>query len=433
MSATTRTASDAGTGPVLLLVGSGERWYREYLLAGASARHDLWLLDPTDATWQLPYVAGSDRVDVTDLEALTVAARAVADRRPLAGVLCWDEALILPAARLADRLGLLGPGGDAVARCRDKASTRRHLALAGIPQPISVTVSSLAQARTAARRIGYPVVVKPRGLGASQGVVRADDAAQLDLAYRDATAAFHPGVPRFRAGVLVEEYLDGPELSIDAAIRDGSVTLLTVAHKEIGLAPYFEEVGHLVDGADPLLEDPALVELLRAVHAALGVDHAITHTELRLTSTGPKLIEVNGRLGGDLIPLLGWLARGIDHGRVAAEVALGEPLSVATDRCRVAGIRFGYPPGDCRVRAVHLPPAGVGVVRVDALVEPGDVVRLPPAEYALRYAAAVCVGDDAATCVGSLEATMAEVRLDADPIGPEVTTDSLAPRGEGLR
>jgi biotin carboxylase len=416
---------------VLLVVGSGEQWYREYLLAGAAARHELWLLEAADADWQLPYVAGADRVDVSDVEALSSAARAVAAHRCLAGVLCWDEALILPAAQLADRLGLRGPGAAAVQRCRDKASTRRHLALAGIPQPASVPVSSLEQAHAASGRIGFPVVLKPRGLGASQGVVRADSPADLDRAYRDAAAAFHPGVPRYRAGVLVEEYLVGPELSIDAAVLGGSVTPLTVALKELGLAPYFEEVGHRVDGSDPLLSDPELLELLRSVHAALGMDCAITHTELRLTAAGPRVIEVNGRLGGDLIPYLGWLARGIDHGRVAAELALGLPLSVTPSRRRAAAIQFGYPQWDCRVRKVHLPSVGGGVVRADSLVEPGQIVRLPPHEYATRYAAAVCVGDDPAECQRRLDAAVGSIRLDAEPLNMNAVSAGSALRGDG--
>jgi biotin carboxylase len=402
---------------VLLVVGSGERWYREYLLSGAAAQHDLWLLADVEADWQRPYVVGAERLDVTNLGALTSAAHRLAERRPIAGVLCWDEALILPAAKLADRLGLRGPGAAAIQRCRDKAATRSCLALAGIPQPASVAVSSLSQARAEAARIGYPVVLKPRALGASQGVVRADTPRQLEAAYADAAAAFHPAVPRYRDGVLVEEYLDGPELSIDAAVRDGTVTLLTLAHKEIGLAPYFEEVGHRVDGADLLLRDPDLHELLRVVHAALGVDRAITHTELRLTAAGPRVIEVNGRLGGDLIPYLGWLARGIDHGRVAAEMALGEPLSATPRWCRAAAIRFGYPERDCRVRQVHLPRAREGVIRADALIEPGQVIRLPPHEYATRYAATVCAGDDPAECERRLDAAAAGMWLDGDPLG----------------
>jgi biotin carboxylase len=414
---------------VLLVVGSGERWYREYLMSGAAARHDLWLLADEAADWQLPYVVGAELLDVTDLRALTSSAGRLAERRPIAGVLCWDEALILPAARLADRLGLRGPGEAAIQRCRDKAATRNCLALAGIPQPASVAVSCLSQAHAEAARIGYPVVLKPRALGASQGVVRADTPGQLEAAYADAAAAFHPGVPRYRDGVLVEEYLDGPELSVDAALHGGRVTLLTVAHKATGLAPYFEEVGHLVDGADPLLHDPDLHELLRAIHAALGVDHAMTHTELRLTAAGPRVIEVNGRLGGDLIPYLGWLARGIDHGRVATEVALGEPLSAAPQWCRAAAIRFAYPDKDCRVRRVHLPRASEGVVRADALAEPGQVIRLPPREYATRYGATVCVGDDRAQCESRLDAAARGMWLEGQALrSPAPVPARAAPR-----
>ncbi|MBT0768575.1 ATP-grasp domain-containing protein [Kineosporia sp. J2-2] len=473
--------------PVLLLVGSGERWYREYLLAGAAARHEVWLLESGPVGWQRPYLAGHDRVDVTDPAELLRAARRLPAGRPAAGVLCWDEALIHPAAILAEALGLPGPGADAIGRCRDKAATRECLSRAGVPQPASTVVGSPGEARAVAGAIGYPVVLKPRGLGASQGVRRADGPHDLAGAYRDAATAFHPGVPVHERGVLVEEYLDGPEVSVDSAVTGGVVTPLTLARKEIGLAPYFEETGHLVRAADPLLRDPVLLSMLRKIHAALGIGSGMTHVELRLTASGPRVIEVNGRLGGDLIPFLGRLAHGVDHGRVAAEVALGLPLSTETTpgrpRGRTAGIRFRYPERDCRVREVLLPavPGGTvdargngavdasgnrvgdalgnravdasgnrvvggqpegaapvggadgatggasrsaggavgAVVRLDALAEPGEVVRLPPRQYATRYAAVVCVADDADTCDRLLTEVAGGIALVADVLEDE--------------
>jgi biotin carboxylase len=151
-----------------------------------------------------------------------------------------------------------------------------------------------------------------------------------------------------------------------------------------------------------------------------------SRTQLRLTAGGPRVIEVNGRLGGDLIPYLGWLARGIDHGRVAAEVALGEPLSATPQWQRAAAIRFGYPPTDCRVRRVYLPPASEGV-RADALIGPGQIIRLPPHEYATRYAATVCTGSDRAECQRRLDAASVRMWLDGDPLGSPELVAARAP------
>ncbi|MBR7837435.1 ATP-grasp domain-containing protein [Actinospica durhamensis] len=123
--------------------------------------------------------------------------------------------------------------------------------------------------------------------------------------------------------VLVEEYLDGPEVSGDSVCIDGRVTPLVLAHKQLGFVPGFEEVGHIVQADDELLSGGALPAVLQGAHEALGLTRAMTHTELRLTSSGPRVLEVDARTGGGMIPRLGQLVTGIDLGRVSAELAVG--------------------------------------------------------------------------------------------------------------
>src|SRR5262249_60855178 len=90
------------------------------------------------------------------------------------------------------------------------------------------------------------------------------------------------GPVAFRGGVLVEELVDGPELSIDGAVVAGQYLPFCLAHKQLGLPPYFEEVGHLVDGADPLLADADLRQVLEETHRAPGLPYGITHTQVPL-------------------------------------------------------------------------------------------------------------------------------------------------------
>src|SRR5947209_12082197 len=160
-------------------------------------------------------------------------------------------------------------------------------------------------------------------MGASIGVARVDSPGDLAAAFAVAEAASHGGAPAYEGGVLVEEYLRGPEISVDGAVFDGRYRPFFIAHKQVGFPPYFEEIGHVVDAADPLLVDPELNRVLAAAHRALGLRFAMTHTELRFTDRGPAIIEVNVRLGGDLIPYLGKLATGLDPAHIAVDVARG--------------------------------------------------------------------------------------------------------------
>ena len=135
-------------------------------------------------------------------------------------------------------------------------------------------------------------------------------------------------MPTYEDGVLVETYLDGPEISIDGAVVDGRYVPLFVARKQLSEHPYFQETGHVVDASDELQRSPELMEMLRRAHVALGLRRGMTHSEVRLTSNGPRIVEINARLGGDLIPYVGMLATGIDPARVAVDVVLGREPDV---------------------------------------------------------------------------------------------------------
>jgi biotin carboxylase len=401
---------------VVLVIGCGMQPYREYLLESAAGRHPLWMFNSAELTWQRGYVRGGTVVDLFDRDAVVEQARALAARRPVLGVLSWDEALIVTAAHVAHELGLPGPGIGAIEGCRDKYRSREVLTAAGVAQPRFEFVRDEAHAVAAADRIGYPVVVKPRGLGASIGVVRAADAAAVREAFHAAETASLIGAAAYQGGALIEEYLDGPEISVDGAVVDGRYRALFVAHKTVGLDPYFEEVGHLVDGGDDLLGDREMLDTLAAAHAAIEFGYGITHTELKLTRRGPVIVEINGRLGGDLIPLLGRFATGIEPGAVAVDVAMGvEPWIRPARERRCAGVRFAYPPEDCVVESVALPEVGPehGVLAAAALVKHGDRMLLPPAEFISRYAYVIGEGSDPRQCAAALDAAQAQIRLTA--------------------
>ncbi len=410
---------------VVLLVGSGGRRYREYLMAGAARRHPLWLLDAAAPSWQQPYVRGATVVPlldrarlVPDQAGLLAAARELAGRERIAGAFSYDETLIVTTAHIAEALGLPGPTVAGVENCRNKQRNREVLTAAGLPQPRFALVRTLAEARTAAAAVGFPAVLKPPGMGASIGVVRVDGAAGLAAGFEVAYQASFGGNPAYEGGVLVEEMLVGPEISVDGAVFDGRYQPLFLARKRVGLAPYFEEIGHIVDPADPLLADARLAEVLAEAHRALGLRYGMTHTEVMLTARGPVIVEVNGRLGGDLIPYLGKLATGIDPGAVAADVAAGVPPVLAPGERRPVGIRFAYPPQDCRVRGVALPEPGAlpGLLEAAVLAEPGAELNLPPKGYISRYAYLIATAADPAAVDARLDAALAATELDYEPV-----------------
>lgn len=404
--------------PLLVVIGTGDRTYREYLLRSIAGPYRMHLLSGGPPTWAADYLAGWSEVDLAetvDAGEMIAATRRLAEREPVAGILTWDEARVLQCAKVAEALDL--PGGDAAAamRCRDKRLTRVALADSGIPQPRSVLADSVEAARAAADDIGYPVVLKPRAMAASLGVVRVEDAAELTARFGFARDVTIPGAWRYES-VLVEQFAPGYEISVDSAVHRGVVHPLFVARKQVGYPPYFEEIGHVVDAADPLLRDPAIDKYLSDVHAAVGLTDGMSHVELKIGPYGPQLIEVNARLGGGLIPYLGALATGIEPGPVAAAVACGLPPVLITTRREVAAVRFFYVgDDDTEIGSVGFDFAAgrpAALDRADALAGAGDVLSPPPRGTAFgRVALATARATGAAECGAALDEAGTALRI----------------------
>ncbi|MEV1040446.1 ATP-grasp domain-containing protein [Streptomyces sp. NPDC050204] len=351
--------------------------YRGYGLESLAAAYDVVLISPAEPTWELPFIIDFEIADPADPAALPAAGRALAARHEIAGVMTWTEWYLVPVARLARRLGLLADTQEVMTACRDKALARAAFARHGVPSAASTSVTTAAAAATAAEQIGYPVVLKPAARAGSSGVVRVDGPADLAREYSTAAAAAIHGVESNR--VLVEEYLAGPEVSAECVTHRGVTAVVAVTRKTLGPAPFFEEVAHVVDAADPLL--PTVAPVAAAAVEALGITTGVSHVEMRLVNGQPRLIEVNARVAGDLIGHLVQLATGVDLVRAAADVACGRAPRLAPTRRGVAGVRFLYPPRPARVRAITIDPdvlAEPWCERIVAEQLPGAVVAPPP-------------------------------------------------------
>ncbi|MFI6528158.1 ATP-grasp domain-containing protein [Streptomyces uncialis] len=367
--------------PVLLVLGAGDRAYRSFLLQEFAARHRLVLLDSQPPAWTRPYVTDSVTVDLHDHQAVHRAVTEIALRHPISGVTTYLEHHVELVAHLAKELGLPGADPDAVEACRDKARTRQLLAEHGVPSARSVLVNSAEEATAAADAIGYPVVIKPRGLGGSAGVHRADYREHVAAHYDSASAATLIGLEASAAaGVLVEEYLHGPEISVECAVRGrGDIHIAAITRKRLGAEPAFLETGHLVDATDPLLEDPVLHQVVTSAIKAVGITTGILHVEVRLTRQGPRIIEINARLGGDLIPRLVHLATGISLPRAQAAMATGDTPDLNGSAAQSAAVEFRYPTVTGPVQTAHA--RAFSADWLERLVwtrQPGDIVTAGP-------------------------------------------------------
>lgn len=367
------------TRPTVLVVAPADEALRGYCLDQVAAAYDIVLITANAPTWERRCIRDVEIADPADEQALLAAGRALAARHTLCGVVTWSEWDLVNVALLAEHLGLRTNTPQVMRHCRDKAVQRTLFARHGVPSAKAMTAHTLLEAALAAETIGYPVVLKPAAYAASIGVSRATRSEELPGAFNFAQAgAAHS---RESAAVLVEEYLDGPEISVECVTHRGTTSAVAVTRKTFGAAPYFEEIGHSVDANDPLLErvGPVAASAVRA----LGLTDGIQHVEMRLTETGPRLIEVNARIAGDLIGHLVHLATGVDLPRAAADIACGTAPDFTPTRRTAAGIRLLYPAVSGTLTARHLTDGFFAhtpwLRRLHWLREVGDTVTLPPA------------------------------------------------------
>jgi biotin carboxylase len=366
--------------PTILVVTLGDFRYRGFCLQQVAAAYDVVVIDSVPPTAEhAPHVTDVEIADPHDERALLAAGRALAARHALAGVMTWNEWVLVPTAVLAGHLGLPSNTPETMLACRDKAIGRSAFAAAGVPSPASMTSGSLLEAAMAADSVGgYPVVLKPAAFAASVGVTHVERPEDLPAGFAFATA----GAARAResTAVLVESYLDGPEVSVETVTFAGATIPVAVTRKDLGNLPYFEETGHTVAAGDPLLAEAGPIAV--SAVQALGIDRGVCHTEIRLTAGGPRIVEVNARLGGDLIGHLVELATGIQLARAAADVACGHAPNLSPTRHRAAAVRIRYPDRSGTVTARRLSRAFTAgtpwLERATWLCEEGDTLMLPP-------------------------------------------------------
>ncbi|MEU8625566.1 ATP-grasp domain-containing protein [Streptomyces sp. NPDC048669] len=318
--------------------------------------------------------------DTNDADALLPLIERLHEVLRFDGVLTSCDYYLPTAARIAGRLGLPGPAPDAVANACRKDATRRVLAAAGVPGPRFAVHEEGAALARAAREIGYPLVVKPVDLCAGMYVRHVDDEAQLASAVEALTSfPVNARGQRRDHAVLLEELLDGPEVSVETVSHRGAVQVVGVTDKSVGGSPAFIETGHMFPAALPAADTEAAEQTALAALKALGLtDGVVAHTEVKLTSAGPRVVEVNPRPAGNRITELVRHVTGIDLAACFVEVSLGREPDVRGCRTGLRSAAIGFLVPETSGTLSSLDGDGLrdapGVLEV-RLAEPGAQVR----------------------------------------------------------
>ena len=344
--------------------------------------------DGLAAHWVAAPIAGDADADA----AAVIDALAAGGIRPDAVLTFWETSVPV-AARAAAALGLPGNPVAAVDAARSKLRTREESARAGLPTPRSQRVRSLDELFAAAEAIGFPSVVKPEFGASAVGCVRIDSFESLPGVYKIVRSELATtDVVDLRAGndLLVEEYLDGVEFDVDLVLHDGECVFASVSQNWPTAEPSFQETGlHCPPdhGAKPVRR---LVQLCVETVQAFGFRCGVLHVEGKCTSRGPRIVEVNARMGGGRIHHIVEAVWGVDLIEAQVRGALGLPQQLAPSRkprCAVVNALL-YAPATGRLAALDFTEgtkADLGPL-VDVAADVGQEVDGPDRVFATALA-----------------------------------------------
>ena len=305
-----------------------------------------------------------------------------AGETPLDAIVPVDDKGVVVAAIASDRLGLASNPPSAASATRNKLEMRRALRSAGVRQPEFRVLYPISDAAEVASEVGWPVVIKPVGLAASQGVIRADDAASAVATAARVRAIVADADEDPEQPLLVEEFVPGVEVAVEALLDDGHMDVLAVFDKPDPLdGPYFEETLYVTPSRLPAATLARVEQTARAAAASLGLREGPVHAELRIRGDEPYILEVAARSIGGLCARSLRFGLGVSLEELILRHALRMPIHDTRLTHPASGVMMLPIPraGVLReVRGLDAAGAAPGIAGVEITIASGRSVRPLP-------------------------------------------------------
>lgn len=234
------------------------------------------------------------------------------------------------------KLGLPGYTPEIARQVTDKGVMAQVLKAHDVAMPWFYIAHDLNELKQLSKSITFPCIMKPVNNSASRGVIKISSIQELEEAYNYSSKNCSEG-----QSVIIEEYMQGPEVSVETLIIDGEPIVVQVTDKLTTGAPHFVEMGH----SQPSRLPQETIECIKCVAQkaviALGLQNSTAHVEIIVTAEGPKIVEVGGRLGGDGITAhLVKLSSHIDMLEVSLNLMTGGKPVIHREQELGSAIRF---------------------------------------------------------------------------------------------
>jgi biotin carboxylase len=238
-------------------------------------------------------------------------------------------------AYATQRLSLPGITFETACKATDKGEMIKVFKDYGIPCPWFYIIDDFKMLKKCLHEIRYPCIIKPVDNAGSRGVLLANNENELLKAYPYSLQCSRNGK------VIIEEFMQGPEVSVECMTINGETEVLNITDKLTTGSPHFVEMGHsqpsLLSETDKLKITKLAIQAVNAV----GINIGPAHVEIILTREGPKLVELGARMGGDcitthLIPL----STGIDMVGLTIDLLTGQKINLNSKANCGSAIRF---------------------------------------------------------------------------------------------
>lgn len=241
-------------------------------------------------------------------------------------------------ATVAEELNLIGISKDTAIRATNKVLMRESLKENDVPIPRFFKVYHYKDYLNAVKIFTNKFIVKPADNSGSRGVFLVDNCKEIS----GIKHAFQYSKKYSRSGeIIVEEFMEGPEVSVESLTFDGNTNIIAITDKLTTGAPKFVEMGHSQPSLLPDKIKKEIEIITKESVNALGIKNGPAHTEIIVTSEGPKVVELGARLGGDnitthLVPL----STGVDMVKCCIEISLGEKPNITKNHHMGSAIRY---------------------------------------------------------------------------------------------
>lgn len=274
-------------------------------------------------------------------------------------------------AAASKAIGVKGISMDTAIKATDKGEMIKAFKANGVESPWYYIISVADSITKIKNKLSYPCIVKPTDNAGSRGVTIAMNEDEFNEAINYSRSEGRSG------DVIIEEYLEGHEVSVEIIVVAGLVHILSITDKLTTGAPHFVELGHNQPSTLSISEQEKIKDLAIRAVKAVGIEDGPAHVEIMLTKDGPKMIELGARMGGDcitthLIPL----STGIDMIEATINISLGLTPEICPKFEKGSAIRFITPnPGYIKdITGLEDAKKSPGVKVVEVQVGIGDKV-----------------------------------------------------------